>query len=433
MPKTFVIDTNVLLHNPNALFAFQDNNVVIPLAVIEEIDNQKKRQDEIGRNARITSRFLDELRFQGKLSEGVPLQKGGTLRVELNHKEMTSYPEGLDPQKYDNRILFLTHNLSKELSDPVILVTKDLNLRIKADVLGLSTEDFFQDKIDYQGLFPGYRQHFVSPEELNLFYQNGSLPWHGKPNPFPNEFAVLRVSETGSQSAVCRFKNDTMHPLVHAHSVNWGIRALNKEQQFAFELLLDDTVPVVTLLGSAGTGKTLLSLAAGLEKVIESRRYSRFLIMRPVIPTGNDLGYLPGSKDEKLRPWMQPIYDNLELLFRNCSDGPQVVDEFVGRGLIELDTMTYIRGRSIPGQFILCDEAQNLSPSMIKTLITRVGKDTKIVFTGDPEQIDDPYLDAAGNGLTYLVEKLKGEEISGHITMTKGERSLVAEISAKLL
>ncbi len=351
----------------------------------------------------------------------------------MNHKETTTCPEGLDPQKYDNRILFLTHNLSKELADPVILVTKDLNLRIKADVLGLSTEDFFQDKIDYQGLFPGYRQHFVNPEDLNTFYQNGSLPWHREPNPFPNEFAVLKTLETGSQSAVCRFLNNIMHPLIHANSVNWGIRALNKEQQFAFELLLDDTVPVVTLLGSAGTGKTLLSLAAGLEKVIESRRYSRFLIIRPVFPTGNDLGYLPGDKDEKLKPWMQPIYDNLELLFQKCSDGPQVVDEFIRRGLIELDTMTYIRGRSIPGQFILCDEAQNLSPNMIKTLITRVGKDTKIVFTGDPEQIDDPYLDAAGNGLTYLAEKLKGEQISGHVTMTKGERSLVAEISARLL
>ncbi len=433
MPKTFVIDTNVLLHNPNALFAFQENNVVIPMAVIEEIDNQKKRQDEIGRNARITSRFLDELRSGGELSKGVPLQNRGTLRVELNHEGKTPCLEGIDPQKYDNRILFLTHNLSKELPDPVILVTKDLNLRIKADVLGLSTEDFFQDKIDYEGLFPGYRQHFVAPEDLNVFYKNGGLPWNREPDPFPNEFAVLKTSETGSQSALCRYSDNTMRPLVHENSVNWGVKALNKEQRFAFELLLDDSVPVVTLLGSAGTGKTLLSLAVGLEKVIESGKYSRFLIMRPVIPMGNDLGYLPGSKDEKLRPWMQPIYDNLELLFRKCSDGNQLVDEFINKGLIEMETMTYIRGRSIPGQFILCDEAQNLSPNMIKTLITRVGKDTKIVFTGDPEQIDHPYLDAAGNGLTYLVEKLKGEKISGHVTMTKGERSLVAEISARLL
>jgi PhoH-like ATPase len=433
MQKTFVIDTNVLLHNPKALFAFQENNVVIPLAVIEEIDNQKKRQDEIGRNARITSRFLDELRSRGKLSEGVPLEKEGTLRVELNHKGTAPCPEGLDPQKYDNRILFLTLNLSKELSEPVILVTKDLNLRIKADVLGLATEDFFQDKIDYEGLFPGYRQHLVGPEDLNSFYQNGGLPWDHEPEPFPNEFAILKTAEDGSQSALCRYWDRKMRPLIHENSVNWGIRALNKEQRFAFELLLDDRVPVVTLLGSAGTGKTLLSLAVGLEKVIESGQYNRFLIMRPVIPTGNDLGYLPGSRDEKLRPWMQPIYDNLDLLFRKCSDGNQLIDEFMRKGLIEMETMTYIRGRSIPGQFILCDEAQNLSPDMIKTLITRVGKDTKIVFTGDPEQIDHPYLDAAGNGLTYLVEKLKGERISGHITMTKGERSLVAEISAKRL
>ncbi len=433
MPKTFVIDTNVLLHNPKALFAFQENNVVIPLAVIEEIDNQKKRQDEIGRNARMTSRFLDKLRTGGKLSEGVSLKNGGTLRVELNHEKKTPCPEGLDPQKYDNRILFLTHNLGKELSGPVILVTKDLNLRIKADVLGLTTEDFFQDKVDYEGLFPGYRQHFVSSGELNEFYQNNGLFWQREPEPFPNEFAILKTSEAGSQSALCRYSKGRMRPLIHENTVSWGIKALNKEQRFALELLLDDSVPVVTLLGSAGTGKTLLSLAVGLEKVIEKRDYSRFLIMRPVIPTGNDLGYLPGSKDEKLRPWMQPIYDNLDLLFRKCSDGNHLVDEFINKGLIEMETMTYIRGRSIPGQFILCDEAQNLSPEMIKTLITRVGKETKIVFTGDPEQIDHPYLDAAGNGLTYLVEKLKGESISGHVTVTKGERSRVAEISAKLL
>lgn len=433
MPKTFVIDTNVFLHNPKAIFAFQENNIVIPLAVIEEIDNQKKRQDEIGRNARITSRYLDKLRSGGKLSEGVPLENGGTLRVEVNHEGNTPCPEGLDPQKYDNRILLLTHNLNREISVPVILVTKDLNLRIKADVLGLSTEDFFQDKIDYEGLFPGYRQHFVSPEELNEFYQNGGLFWQREPEPFPNEFAILKTSETGSQSALCRYVHNKMRPLVHENAMSWGIKALNKEQRFAFELLLDDTVPVVTLLGSAGTGKTLLSLAVGLEKVIENGDYNRFLIMRPVIPTGNDLGYLPGSKDEKLRPWMQPIYDNLDLLFRKCSDGNHLVDEFMNKGLIEMETMTYIRGRSIPGQFILCDEAQNLSPDMIKTLITRVGKETKIVFTGDPEQIDHPYLDAAGNGLTYLVEKLKGESITGHVTMTKGERSQVAEISAKLL
>jgi PhoH-like ATPase len=217
------------------------------------------------------------------------------------------------------------------------------------------------------------------------------------------------------------------------NTTNWGIRPRNKEQKFALELLLDDRVKVVTMVGTAGTGKTLLALAVGLEKVIEKRDYRRFLIIRPVTPMGDDIGYLPGTKEEKLRPWMQPIYDNLDYLFRDCSDAISLIEEFRGRGNLEMETFTYIRGRSIPNQFILCDEAQNLTPNMIKTLVTRVGEGTKIVFTGDPEQIDHPYLDSSSNGLSYLVEKMKGEVISGHITLTRGERSEVAELGARLL
>ena len=222
-------------------------------------------------------------------------------------------------------------------------------------------------------------------------------------------------------------------PLTHGESVSWGIRALNKEQRFAIELLLNDQVKVVTLVGRAGTGKTLLALAVGLEKVVEENGYARLLVTRPVTPMGDDLGYLPGTKEEKLRPWMQPIYDNLEFLFRNSPEPYELLQDLQRRGVLELEALTYIRGRSIPRQFIICDEAQNLSPHMIKTLITRVGEDTKIVLTGDPEQIDHPYLDASSNGLTYLIERIKGEEIAGHVTLIKGERSRVAEIGAKLL
>jgi len=433
MPKTYVLDTNVLLHDPRALFVFEENLVVIPLAVIEEIDNQKKRQDEIGRNARAVSRILDAMRVGGPLSSGVALPKGGQLRVEVNHQEALDFPKGLDSRKPDNRILALALNLSKENADPVILVTKDLNLRIKADVLGIRAEDLHSDKVDYQGLYQGFCELYVTGETLSAFYGGALLEWDQEPLPNPHEFCILRNSGNPSQSAICRYFNRALHPLRNGEAATWGIGARNKEQKFAMELLLDDSIPLVTLVGSAGTGKTLLALAVGLHKLIEERTYNRFLILRPVVPMGDDLGYLPGTKEEKLRPWMQPIYDNLDFLFRGCTDSKHVLDDFLRRGTIEMETLTYIRGRSIPGQFILCDEAQNLSPNMVKTLVTRMGEGTKIVLTGDPEQIDHPYLDADSNGLTYLVEKLKGEKISGHVMLTKGERSKVAELAAKLL
>ncbi|MDY6910496.1 MAG: PhoH family protein [Thermodesulfobacteriota bacterium] len=433
MPKTYILDTNVLLHNPDALLAFADNLVIVPFAVIEEIDNQKRRQDEIGRNARLVSRRLDEMRVLGHLSEGIALPNGGTLRVELNHQELADCPPGLDPGKYDNRILTLAQGLRRESAQAVIIVTKDLNLRIKADVLGLAAEDFYSDKVDYHELYKGVGELFLASEELNTFYQENGLPWNGPTALYPNEFVVLKSLDNPSQSALCRHIGRHLHPLRHEQAVTWGVKPRNKEQKFAMELLLDDSIQVVTLVGRAGTGKTLLALAAGMEKVLEQNAYSRFLVTRPVIPMGDDLGFLPGTKEEKLRPWMQPIYDNLEYLFRDADDPSDLIDDLLHRGTLELEALTYIRGRSIPSQFILCDEAQNLSPNMIKALVTRVGEGTKIVFTGDPEQIDHPYLDASSNGLTYLVEKLKGENLAGHVTLFQGERSRVAEMGASLL
>ncbi|MGD0397784.1 MAG: PhoH family protein [Syntrophobacteraceae bacterium] len=432
MHKTYVLDTNVLLHNPEALFAFQDNHVVIPLTVIEEIDSQKKKQDEIGRNARVVSRQLDALRSLGHLSEGVPMPSGGKLTIELNHSSIINFPKGLDPDKHDNRILAVAFNLSQAEQGIVTLVTKDLNLRIKADVVGVRTEDFYNDKVDYDHLYSGVVEQYLSAREMDTFYREERLKLSGC-QPLPNQFFLLKCHENSSQSALARYSHGMLLPLCHADSVNWGIKALNKEQKFALELLRDDQIRVVTLVGRAGTGKTLLALAVGLEKVLEENAFSRLLVTRPVIPMGEDLGYLPGTKEEKLRPWMQPIYDNLEFLMRNCPEPYGVLDDLVRKGTLELEALTYIRGRSIPKQLILCDEAQNLSPHMIKTLITRVGEDTKIVFTGDPEQIDHPYLDASSNGLTYLVERLKGEELAGHVTLVRGERSKVAELGGRLL
>jgi PhoH-like ATPase len=433
MKKTYILDTNVLLFNPEALFAFEDNDVIIPLAVIEEVDNQKKRQDELGRNARVVSKLLDTLRLKGRLSEGVPLNQGGKLRVELNHQEMGKIASGLDNQKYDNRILAVAAFFFKTMDEPVILVTKDLNLRIKADVMGIPAEDFHKDKINFQEFYSGIAELQLSTEEMNLFFRNGKLPakegFKGK----PNQFYILKNESNPSHSALSRYFQHYLWPLTNGESTNWGIRALNKEQKFALELLLNDHIKVVTLVGNSGTGKTLLALAVGLEKVVEQNLYTRLLITRPVVPVGQDLGYLPGNKEEKLRPWMQPIFDNLEFLSANAPEPFEVINDLKYRGVIELEALTYIRGRSIPKQFIICDEAQNLSPHMIKTLVTRVGKGTKIVFTGDLEQIDHPYLDASSNGLAYLVERMKDEEIVGHVTLVRGERSSVAELGSRLL
>jgi PhoH-like ATPase len=433
MRKTYILDTNVLLHDPESLFAFEDNAIVLPLSVVEELDSIKKRSDEIGRNAREVSRKLDELRVRGRLSEGVGLANGGSVRIEINGNRSDNYMNGIDLNNTDNRILALAYALMNNGQSPVILVTKDLNLRIKADVLGLAAEDFYSDKVDYHQLYNGVKELYLSPEEIDRFYQDGYLDYPAG-DIHPNQFCILKLSASSSKSALVRYAHHRFHKLAPDGKTVYGIKALNKEQKFALDLLLDDAIQVVTLVGKAGTGKTILALAAGLEKVLEGDgRYSRILITRPIVPLGNDIGYLPGDKEDKIRPWMQPIYDNLEYLCNEHVQPNGCIDYLITNGKIELEALTYIRGRSIPKQFIICDESQNLSPHVIKTILTRVGRGSKIVFTGDPEQIDHPYLDASSNGLSYLVEKIKGEEISGHITLIKGERSGIAELGARLL
>jgi PhoH-like ATPase len=366
------------------------------------------------------------------LAEGVGLASGGSVRIEINGHKPDNQPYGIDLNIIDNRILALAYALQHNSQSPVILVTKDLNLRIKADVLGLAAEDFYSDKVDYHQLYSGVTELYLSHKEIDRFYQEGALECPGE-NLNPNQFCILKLQESSSKSALGRYNNRRLHKLALDGKAVYGIKALNKEQKFALDLLLDDAIQVVTLVGRAGTGKTILALAAGLEKVLEGGRYNRILITRPIVPLGNDIGYLPGDKEDKIRPWMQPIYDNLEYLCNEHIQPNGCIDYLIANGKIELEALTYIRGRSIPKQFIICDESQNLSPHVIKTILTRVGRGSKIIFTGDPEQIDHPYLDASSNGLSYLVEKIKEEEISGHITLIKGERSGIAELGARLL
>jgi PhoH-like ATPase len=438
MKKIFVIDTNVLLHDPRAIFSFEENDVIVPIVVIEELDKFKKGIDEIGRNARQVSRILDEFRQKGKLSQGVQLDGGGNLRVELNHQSPQHLPNELIATKADNRILATALNLKHD-NLPVVLVTKDTNLRIKADALGLRAEDYESDTITLDELYAGETELSVDPGVIDEFYAEGELP-PADPKPYPNQFVLIKNSANPSQTALSRYsqQKNALVPIANTKHGVWGITARNKQQQFALDLLLNDDIRLVTLVGRAGTGKTLLALAAGLEKTIENRAFQRLVVSRPVFPLGKDIGFLPGDIEEKLRPWMQPIRDNLDFLMgasavAGRAKGKKDLQSLFDLGMIEVEPLTYIRGRSMPNQYLIVDEAQNLTPHEIKTIITRAGEGTKVVLTGDPYQIDNPYIDSSSNGLTFVVDRFKEEPIAGHITLVKGERSDLAELAATLL
>ena len=439
MKKIYVLDTNVLLHDPNAIFSFEDNEIVIPLAVIEEVDGQKRRQDEVGRHARVVAHYLDELRAQGKLSEGVTLRSGGSLTVQLKHEE-SMLPIDLDPHKADNQVIALTLQLKSESNGtPVILVSKDINVRVKADALNLQAQDYETDKVSVKEgeLYDGMTTITVPAEDIDTFSKSNIYqPSNGRL--YFNQFVHFKSQNGTKSSALGRYDASAgqVVALAPIKKEIWGIQPKNLGQRFAFDILLDDRVPLVTMTGQAGTGKTLLALAAGLSKVLDQHKYRRLLVTRPVIPMGKDVGYLPGDKDEKLRPWMQPIYDNLEYLM-GCIYKEQMAADMIrhiqDKGIFEAEALTYIRGRSIPQQFIIVDEAQNLTPHEVKTIVSRAGEGTKIVLTGDPNQIDHPYLDFRSNGLCYAIEKFKNNPLAGHVTLTKGQRSELAELAAKLL
>ena len=438
MKKTYVLDTNVLLHDPQALFRFEENDLVIPITVIEEIDRFKKDLNETGRNARHISRILDGLRKKAHLMEGVPLERGGILKVALYTEEaMKRLPPELRADRGDNRILAVAMEQKDRCNCPVVFVTKDTNLRIKADAIGLTAEDYESDKVSIDELYSGTAELHLEGGEVDRFYGQGYLAVEG--DFYPNQCVTLVDAANPSHTAIGRYQHVKRRvvPLIRLPKEGiWGIHSRNREQQFAFDLLLNDDIQLVTLVGKAGTGKTLLAIAAGLFKSSDEGTHSRLLVSRPVFPLGRDLGFLPGDVEEKLSPWMQPIFDNVELLLGAVEERgkrKRGYRELVDMGLLEIEPLTYIRGRSIPKQYMIVDEAQNLTPHEIKTIITRAGEGTKIVLTGDPYQIDNPYVDSSSNGLAYVVEKFKGEEIAGHVTLSKGERSPLAELAANLL
>ncbi len=440
MKKNFVLDTNVLLHDPRSMFGFDDNDVVIPIYVIEEIDNFKRDLSSLGRNARQVSRSLDDFRALGKLREGVPIGPGkGTIRVLLAERKLP--PELADGHSIDDKILAVAWDLlNKEKAKPCVFVSKDTNLRIRADALGLHAEDYDVEGVELDELWSGVAEIDVDPEVVNEFYAAGAVPCPaGVTPPPPNAFAVLRDRQNPQHSAVGKYsaaRGSFVQLIKTPKEGVWGIRPRNKEQSFALDLLLNDEIRLVTIVGKAGTGKTLLAIAAGLQKTMEEAVYQKLLVSRPIFPLGRDIGYLPGSVEEKLNPWMQPIFDNVEYLMnlsRSEKKAGRGWHELMDLGILEIEPLTYIRGRSIPNQFIIVDEAQNLTPHEVKTIITRVGDGTKIVLTGDPYQIDNPYVDQTNNGLVHVVNRFKDERLAGHITMSKGERSPLAELAANLL
>ena len=435
--KIYVLDTNVLLHDPTALFKFEDNEVVIPLVVIEEVDTFKRDQNERGRNARQFSRYLDQLRAFNNLQQGVELEDGGLLRVDMTSHNLVEF-HSINGQKADNQILSVALSINKGDDVHVTLVSKDTNMRIKADAMGLRAEDYEHGKVQIDELYGGQEEMSVPRTVIEEVYRSGEVEVETGALP-ANCCLVLRNEENATNTALARVKPERGAVTVMPRFKEgiWGIFPRNKEQTFAFDLLMDDDIKLVTLVGKAGTGKTLLAIAAGLQKTADDAVYQRLLVSRPVFPLGRDIGFLPGDIEEKLNPWMKPVYDNVELILdlsrEKVRDKKRGYQELIDLGLLEIEPLTYIRGRSIPHQFLLIDEAQNLTPHEIKTIITRAGEGTKIVMTGDPHQIDNPYVDSTSNGLTFVVHKFQGEPLAGHITLVKGERSELAERAAELL
>ena len=434
MKKTFVLDTNVLLHNSNCIASFADNIVVLPMAVIEELDKFKGNNDELGRNARQVIRRLDKLRKLGRLGEGVPMENGGILRIITDHD--AKLDPGLEQDIVDNKIIRVAYHLKKS-GQRVIFVSKDINARLKSDAMGIETMDFEKQKVNFDELYTGYRQLTVPRRQIDEFKQSGHLPV-AKLELLPNEFVILAAEEDKAGTVLARARADgTLEPLSPERESAWKINPRSIEQSMALELLLDEAVSLVTLVGQAGTGKTLLALAAGLEQTLKVKRYDKMLVSRPIMPLGKDIGFLPGDKETKLQNWMQPIFDNMAYLMRITGDPKHSIREKIERlqreHVVELEALTYIRGRSIPRQYVIIDEAQNLTPHEVKTIISRSGEGTKMVLTGDPSQIDNPYLDSNSNGLTYTVERMKSVALHGHVTLMKSERSVLAATAAELL
>jgi PhoH-like ATPase len=432
--RKIVLDTNVILFDAFAITKFHDSDVHIPISVIEEVDRFKRDPGENGRNARQFSRFVDLLREKGSLAGGVQLENSSSYIYINTDYQLSGLPSEFDQGKADNRILATAMALQKQHPrNKVELITKDINLRIKADVLGVNSKDYEPDGNTQDDLYEGYQEIELTPKQIDEFYKAKKVVVDHKL--LANQYVIMKDTANPNHSAIGRYSiiEKAIVPLVANTTGIWGIHARNAEQSFALDCLLNDEILFVSLVGKAGTGKTLLAIAAGLHKTLDEAVFQRVLVSRPIFPMGRDIGYLPGDIEQKLNPWMQPIFDNVEFLMGADKKAAGRAQELINQGMLNIEPLTYIRGRSIPKQYLIVDEAQNLTPHEIKTIITRAGSGTKVVLTGDIYQIDNPYVDSANSGLTYAVEKFKGHGIAAHVTLMKGERSELAELASNIL
>jgi len=454
MTKTYVLDTNVLLSDPDSINSFEDNNLLIPILVLEELDKHKTRNDDVGRNARQVSRALDAMRVDGSFHDGVKTRSGGIIRIVPSPQDpATLLPKELSvSSSVDNMIIGFMLSYKDE---NLVLVSKDINIRVKCDAMGLKCQDYLSMRVssDIDELYRGVKLIHTTEDVVDSFYRNGEVKTQNvtQEQVFPNQIVILKtVDDQGNtiKSAMSRaYEDGSLKSLAKIESV-FGLRPRNKEQHFSLDLLMDENVKLLSMIGKAGCGKTLLAIAAGLEQlntIGAQSNYQKLIVSRPVQPVGKDIGYLPGTLEEKMEPWIAPVKDNLDFLLgingkkpgRKSKDNLMSSDPYLElmqqRGLIEIEAISFIRGRSIPNAYIIIDEAQNLSMHELKTIVTRVGEGTKIVLTGDIEQIDNVDVDAYTNGLTYAIEKFKEYPIAAHVTLLKGERSPLATLASKIL
>lgn len=445
MIKNYIIDTNVMIHDPYFYNHFEDNDIIIPIICIEELDHLKTREGIKGFHARCAIREINTLMGKGSLKDGVRLAGGGLLRIEMNHMDMTRLPNAMSRDKNDNLILSICLSLAQDTHKPTVLVTKDVSMQIKADSLGIVVQDYQHDKISEDVLYKGYSEITLSREEIGGIYAGGlPLPEALQEGVYPNHFFHIHDFSDYSHEVLAKYNGKAIVPLRYEKETAWGLRPLNREQRMAFELLMDPAVHFVSLAGGAGSGKTILSTSVALQKVLEEGIYRKVIFVRPVVAAGNDIGYLPGNESEKLNPWMDSFYDAIDSLmdlrYKHKKDGRDLdssVDDFIDmfrqKGVLETKTFNYMRGRTLAGSLVIVDEAQQTTPHLAKLMLTRAGHDSKFVFVGDPSdnQIDNFYVDARSNGLVYTIEKMKAHAITGHVTLKQVERSPLAKLAEK--